>query len=72
MIVQKQSNGTWMAAGKGTLRPIVVEGETRPAAILQFAEAVHQQEAEEYSFVQSMSHLADVESGAGAYGKDYG
>ena len=72
MIVQKQSNGTWMAAGKGNLRPIVVEGETRPAAMLQFAEAVHQQEAEEYQFHEAMSHLSDVESGAGAYGKDYG
>ena len=72
MIVQKQSNGTWMAAGKGVMRDILVEAETMAVAISQFAEAVHQQEAEEYQFHEAMSHLSDVESGAGAYGRDMG
>lgn len=73
MITKRNKDGSWSASTMGALRPITVEAETRPVALLQLAEAVHQQEAEEYAMEQSMGHLADVSpGGAGAYGADLG
>jgi hypothetical protein len=61
----------YVAAGRGPLRPIVVEGHTRAEALKAFEVAVSCQVAEEYHFEQAMSHLADVDAGE-PYGEDLG
>lgn len=61
----------YVAAGRGILRPIVVEGHTKAEALRAFEAAVSSQAAEEYHFEQSMSHLADVAAGE-PYGEDLG
>jgi len=72
MIAKRSNDGIWMVATQGALRPIVAEADTMHKALLALAEMVHAQKAEEYAMVQSMSHLADVSYGQGAYGKDWG
>ena len=52
--------GAWVASGNGNLRPIVVEANRRTGAILAYLRIFGQQEAEEYQFEQSMSHLSDI------------
>lgn len=68
MTLTANSDGSFSAFHPGALRPIVVEADTWPRALLILAEAVHEQEAEEYAYCESMSHLADVADGS--YGLD--
>lgn len=48
----------WVAAGRGPLRPIVVEAEEISEALTGFYEARQAQEHEEYAMFEAMSGLA--------------
>lgn len=61
MIVQfDPSIERWVAAGRGYMRPIAVEGDTIAEAAQAYYQAVEDQKADEYAMEQQMSHLADV------------
>ena len=61
----------WLAAGKGIIRPILTEGETREKAIAGWRESFSAQKSEEYEMAEVMSALGDIDSGE--YGiKSYG
>ena len=57
-MITRNSDGSYSAFHPGALRPIVVEADSWPKALLILAEAVHQQEAEEYAMEQSMTHFS--------------
>ena len=48
----------WRAAGKGYMRPIVVEAETRTEAMNEYMRLCESQQADEYHMEQSMTALA--------------
>jgi hypothetical protein len=54
-MVNRNSDGSYSAFHCGALRPIVVEADSWPKALLILAEALHEQEAEEYAFFESMT-----------------
>ena len=52
----------WVAAGKGHMRPIVVEAGSRKDAVAAYDEEFLNQQNEEYHMEQSMGHLSDINS----------
>ncbi len=61
MIIFKDNKGTWVAWGKGYLRPIIAEGATRKEAWNGYAELYEQQRVDEEAFFQSMSSCIEME-----------
>ena len=57
-MVNRNSDGSYSAFHQGALRPIVVDGDSWPRVLLILAEALHEQEAEEYAMEQSMNHFS--------------
>ena len=57
-MITRNSDGSYSAFHPGALRPIVVEADSWPKALLILAEALHEQEAEEYAYCESMTHFS--------------
>ena len=56
-ILARNSDGSWCATHPGALRPIVVEADSWPKALLVLAEMLSHQEAEEYAYCEAMTHF---------------
>ena len=66
-MVNRNSDGSYSAFHQGALRPIVVDGDSWPRVLLILAEALHEQEAEEYAMEQSMTHFSIQSNPDGRY-----
>ena len=61
MICQYDSEAKcWLAAGRGYIRPIVVEALTRKEAMKAYGEEHYRQRGEEYAMCESMSGLVEM------------
>ncbi len=64
MIVQfAHECGQWLAAGKGYLRPIVIEGDSFKDAASAYYAAVEHQKAEEYAMFEAMTARSEMADG---------
>ena len=60
-------SGYWLAAGKGYLRPIVVEAGTRKEAMDEYMRQCENQQADEYAMEQQMTALSLQNDPEGEY-----
>ena len=66
-MITRNSDGSYSAFHPGALRPIVVDGDSWPKALLILAEALHEQEAEEHQREQEMTHFSIQSNPDGRY-----
>ena len=73
MIIEQNRDGTYSASQMSACGRIqVADMPTRNQAVAELLAMLKEQLAESYEHEQSMSHLADVSYGQGAYGRDLG
>ena len=73
MKIIRGKDGKYCASQTGDMgRAMAASGNTRNEAVSELLVMICEQRAECYAHEQSMSHLADVTYGEGAYGEDMG